>query len=110
MELSRELSSTIFRIKAIQKKYVRVCLWINDDCNFRKEVWTGAQEVPDENGELVLRFFGIPVFACSDNLPPKDFPFDEYDKVYIASDDSIIVQEAHILKEAYKDFISNDNE
>jgi hypothetical protein len=64
-----ELSKIIAIIKQVQNKHVRVCIWLDSDSNYKKQVleWfenKNAMAVQNEGYIPVL--FGIPLFRSND--------------------------------------------
>ena len=94
---NKQLSQAIAVIKQVQQKHVRVCIWLDNDSIFKKDIklWFENKELTmdpymNEEGEyLQPEIFGIPLFLVSDNMPPKDFNTENYDLVYVFAEENV---------------------
>lgn len=95
--MNSDLSKAIAIIKQVQAKHVRVCIWLDSTSIFKRDIkeWFENKElamVPQMNEEgeyLQPEIFGIPLFQVSDNMPPKDFNTENYDLVYVFSEENV---------------------
>lgn len=101
MELPKELEQAMFKLRAIQKKHIRVAIWINDDCNYRKQIYELWKPHELEDGEIIQRFFQIPVYETSNNIPPRGFNHENFDAVYCMTEDKMMIIDYNKIREYF---------
>lgn len=65
---TKTLEQAFYSMRALQRKKIRVCIWLDESSNYRREVRASRSYDMEEQ---TYKYIGIPVYDTSDNEIPK---------------------------------------
>ena len=65
---TKTLDQACFIMKALQRKKVRVCIWLDESSNYRRVVRANRSYDMEEQ---TYKYIGVPVYDTSENEIPK---------------------------------------
>lgn len=104
---TKTLDQAFYAMKALQRKQVRVCIWLDESSNYRRVVRANRSYDMEEK---TYKYLWIPVYDTSDNEVPKGWNPDNYDVVYSMAEDTINKVDYTMIKKYFANRQSQNEE